>query len=319
MTFIAAVIAKKGVAIVADSLATTIERVVNYDHFMNYLKQKQESEKGGEVRIDRDEIVQLFEKKPSHTNDYAEKLFQFDQFTAITLAGASRLGGNLIESYIREQVAINAEDKYYQSKSIETRVSEFCSFINEKAIESVRANINVSRSKLLFIHYEPATETTSIFRITVGRILKDNSRGKNWDYVIGEKVTDKSVVLEGYSRISRGILEGEKILLTRLVPVVMEAILEDLDISLSSLPADYKEELSLKLSSNLKRDDEINLRLLDLSLQQAVDLAHLFMKIEVGFQKYTQNIPSVGGIIRLAVIDKQGFRFIAGHNIIKPY
>jgi hypothetical protein len=191
--------------------------------------------------------------------------------------------------------------------------------MNEKARESVRSKISVGRSILLFIDYEPITETTSVFRITLGRMLESYNYWKNWDYIICEKVTDKNVVVEGQSRISRGILEGEKILLRRLIPLAMETILEDLDISFDSLPVNYIETLSLKLSSNLKLDDEINVKLSDLSLQQAVDLAYLFMKIEMSFQKYTQKIPSVGGIIKLAVIDRQGFRFIAGHNIVKPY
>jgi len=58
-------------------------------------------------------------------------------------------------------------------------------------------------------------------------------------------------------------------------------------------------------------------KLRDLSLQQAVDLASLLMRIEIDIQKYTENIPSVGGVIKLAVIDADGFRYIAGNEIVK--
>lgn len=58
-------------------------------------------------------------------------------------------------------------------------------------------------------------------------------------------------------------------------------------------------------------------RLADLSLQQAVDLASLLMKIEINFQKYTENIPTVDGVIKLAIIDKDGFKFISGNEILK--
>lgn len=60
------------------------------------------------------------------------------------------------------------------------------------------------------------------------------------------------------------------------------------------------------------------LNLSDLSLQQAVDLASLLMRLEVDFQKYTRNIPTVGGVIKLAVIDEKGFRFILGDTVEPP-
>ena len=63
-------------------------------------------------------------------------------------------------------------------------------------------------------------------------------------------------------------------------------------------------------------DMKIN-RLADLSLQQAVDLASLLMKIEINFQKYTENIPTVGGVVKLAIINKDGFKFISGNEILK--
>jgi len=59
-------------------------------------------------------------------------------------------------------------------------------------------------------------------------------------------------------------------------------------------------------------------KLSELSLQQAVDLANLLMKIEIDFQTYTENISTVGGVIKIAIIDKNGFRYISGHEIIKP-
>lgn len=70
------------------------------------------------------------------------------------------------------------------------------------------------------------------------------------------------------------------------------------------------------LPNQFWEDMKIN-RLADLSLQQAVDLASLLMKIEINFQKYTENIPTVGGVIKLAIIDKDDFKFISGNEILK--
>jgi hypothetical protein len=55
-----------------------------------------------------------------------------------------------------------------------------------------------------------------------------------------------------------------------------------------------------------------------LSLQQAVDLACLLMRLEVDFQSYTRNIPTVGGIVKLATIDENGFKWLSGRDVSKP-
>ncbi len=56
-------------------------------------------------------------------------------------------------------------------------------------------------------------------------------------------------------------------------------------------------------------------KLRELSLQQSVDLACLLMRIERDIQKYTENIPTVGGNVKVAIIDDKGFRFLAGHEL----
>ncbi len=54
MIFIASVIAKKGVVVIADSLATFSEKVVTYEYLMNYLMRKQGNANSNEIRIRED-------------------------------------------------------------------------------------------------------------------------------------------------------------------------------------------------------------------------------------------------------------------------
>lgn len=106
-----------------------------------------------------------------------------------------------------------------------------------------------------------------------------------------------------------------------ITPKIIEKVIADFKIPESSIPENYVIDFfkeSKTLLSNEFYDDMKNSKLADLSLQQAVDLASLLMKIEINFQKYTENIPTVGGVVKLAVIDKDGFRFINGHEILKP-
>jgi hypothetical protein len=65
--------------------------------------------------------------------------------------------------------------------------------------------------------------------------------------------------------------------------------------------------------------NELNgFKIRDLSLQEAVDLAYLLLKVEMDFQRYTQDIPTIGGVIKVATIDHRGYIDICGNSIISP-
>lgn len=84
------------------------------------------------------------------------------------------------------------------------------------------------------------------------------------------------------------------------------------------IPKDYINNLLTSpdvITKTIQDDMKIG-KLTDLSLQQAVDLARLLMRIEMDFQKYTENVPTVGGVIKIATIDEKGFKFIKGSDVI---
>ncbi len=70
MTFIASVIVQKGVAIVADSLATSMEEVIEVRDLHKFLADKEEGE-----QLDPEQLFALAQVKPNYTKNYAEKLF----------------------------------------------------------------------------------------------------------------------------------------------------------------------------------------------------------------------------------------------------
>ncbi len=128
------------------------------------------------------------------------------------------------------------------------------------------------------------------------------------------------VVCDGQNKLSDNVLYGfGKTFYTRF-PEIVKTILEKLNLPLESIPEDFMKTLvEDPFYSKLFFEDVEIFNLSDLSLQQAVDLASLLMRLEVDFQKYTKNMPTVGGVIKLAVIDeKDGFRFILGDKIEQP-
>jgi 20S proteasome alpha/beta subunit len=321
MTFIASVIAKKGVAVIADSLVTSMERVIDYDTFLKFFKDKAKSTPVDEIKIDPSEIISLFERKPSHTKDYEEKLFEYDKYTAITTAGTASINGKRIEYIVREIIEKNKKDSGYSRKKIETKVKEFVDYLNKQSIEHLNKVDYISSTTFIISHYDKPKEQTTIYKVDINPCSKKDIKDNNFNCVSFRKMDDfYRVVCDGQNRISERILFGEIDFFIDITPRIIEKVLEKLKIPPDKVPADFVKDFMRDakafLPSQFWDDMKIN-RLADLSLQQAVDLASLLMKIEINFQKYTENIPTVGGVIKLAIINKDGFKFISGNEILK--
>jgi len=69
LTFIASVVAKDGVAIIADSLVTSTKQTIEYSKFIKFLIKKSDDSKSKDILIEPKEILELFEEKPSYTSD----------------------------------------------------------------------------------------------------------------------------------------------------------------------------------------------------------------------------------------------------------
>lgn len=321
MTFIASVIAKKGVAIIADSLVTSMERVIDYDTFLNFFSEKAKSTPIDEIKIEPSEVISLFERKPSHTKDYEEKLFQYDKYTAITTAGTASINGKRIEYLVKEIIEKNKKDKGYSRKKIETKVKEFVVFINKQSIEHLNKADYISNTTFIITHYDKSKEQTEIYKVDINPCSKKDITDDTFSCVYSKKMDDYyRVVCDGQNRISERILFGEIDFFIHITPKIIEKVIKELKIPADKVPSDFVKNFMADakafLPSQFWEDMKIN-RLADLSLQQAVDLASLLMKIEINFQKYTENIPTVGGVIKLAIINKDGFKFISGNEILK--
>ncbi len=110
MTFIASVIAKNGVAIIADSIVTTSQPIIEYSDFIHFFEEKSKEAKDA-IKLDPHEIINLFNSRPHHTKDYEQKLFMYDQFTAVTTAGAAILNDQKIVDIIEKIIGINKKNR----------------------------------------------------------------------------------------------------------------------------------------------------------------------------------------------------------------
>ena len=311
MTFIASVVSKEGVAIIADSLVTSSKPVLEFGEFQKYIDAKSDQP----VVLDPAEIVKLFTIKPSHTKDFEEKLYEYDKFTAITTAGAASINGKKIKEIVTDAKKVF---KPTPRKAIQKKVNELESFILTEVKTFLATNTVIYSTVLIITHYDPKMQKATIFRMQVNSATTEDLLRPNFEFI---KTTmepeDFPVICDGHNKVSERLLFGPIPSILNSVEKIISKIFEDFKIDKSVITDDYIGSFLDNIATEDDYNDVKIHKLSELSLQQAVDLASLLMRIEIDIQKYTENIPTVGGVIKLAVIERTGFRFISGNEIVK--
>ena len=313
MTFIASVIAKNGVAIIADSLVTTKTLSLDYSNWVNFLKNKgDETGSLDSIKIDPHEIIRLFSSNPHHTKDYEEKLFKFDEYTCITTAGWAEINNKRIGEIVFE---ISKNNGSYSD--INDAIQALKNHLKEYVKAHIEENKQIGVTNLLITHFDNhGSGNTTIKKLVINE-SNDQTHEENY-FRIEEFHPLEKVVCDGQNRISERILFGEAHIIDRVITILMNKITTDFNFDKEKLN-EYRMSLFKEKEIEERIHAGLNIfKLSDLSLQQAVDLAALLMRLEMDFQTYTEDIPTVGGVIKLAVIDKEGFRFIAGDEITRP-
>lgn len=319
MTFIASVIAKKGVAIIADSLVTSEMPILHYQNFLDYIN-KQPKNEGGDTLLIPADIMQLFNQEPVFTKDYEEKLFKLNEFTAITTTGIAYLNdksiADIIEEFKNTQPDIND-----LAIDFATKLEQLSIFLNATIRSHLEKYSIIGYCAFIISYYEKHTHKTHICKAIVNESNAEiliSEQNHNFVY-LEHKLEWEKVVCDGQNKISEKVLYGTGKALYSIFPTIVNDLIRRLNISKENVPENF---INTLINDQFYKDiffDDIEIfALSDLSLQQAVDLASLLMRLEVDFQKYTKNIPTVGGLIKLAVIDENGFEFISGDQIESP-
>lgn len=320
MTFIASVVAKKGVAIIADSLVTSSVPILPYKKFIDFLNGKPKNKKG-ETTIESSEIMGLFSFEPIYTKDFEEKLIRFNEFTAITTTGIAEINEKKIIDLVSEFI-VNEPTIEDFAVSIDEKIESFTTFLIPHIKEHISKNEQIGNCLIYFTFYERSTHLTHIYRLTVNEADTTDLDNAEFKYVSLLKEHELAkVVCDGQNKLSDSILWGPGKTLYDIFPELTKKIIEGLNLppgTIQNVDGVIETLQKQEYFNRIFYTDVEMFNLSDLSLQQAVDLASLLMRLEIDFQKYTKNIPTVGGVIKLAVIDDNGFRFIFGDKIEAP-
>lgn len=320
MTFIASVIARDGVAIVADSLTTTIERSMDLNQFVDYINSKPKGQ------VDLREMVRLFKERPSYTRNYADKLIKLDDFTAISTAGQASLNSKpikeIIENIGKKIASKNSPKK--NTEALEQKVVDFCKELRKEAVSQIRKIEYIDRCVFIFSHFCKTEDKAKVIKVELkSTSLSEIKSDPKHKFIDWADETEYRVISDGQDRIIDRLLFGSLYRnATYLTFKVAGAVFKELNCRKATRERVTK-ALFDKNREHLLREDiknDVNLvSLRPLSLQEAVDFAALLMRIIKDLQLYTEKTPTVGGLIKLAIISKEnGFEDLHGHNIIAP-
>jgi|GEM_PF-1459985 len=324
MTFIASIIAKDGIAVIADSLVSSMEKSLNQKKWNDFISIKQKASKDGDFKLTEEEITELFEVKSSHTKDYENKLFTYDEYTVITTAGGAFINNKNIEALVLEIQQKTKVNKNYTTQTIEDKIKEFCSHL-EAEVKIHLSNFHEIHDTVFIVsNYDKYARKGVIYKVTILSTSSDSLKITDHIFVRCGK-EDAHIVCDGQPGIANRILYGGVLDSLETHNDIHESTKNELELHGISegngLPIDFFKNLKEKQSRDLiaSKEDDIQLySLTGLSLQQAVDLVYLLLKVERDFQAYTKRIPNVGGLIKLATINDEGVNFILGKTIIKP-
>lgn len=315
MTFIASVIAKDGLAIVADSFVTTSEQSISEDRFITYLNAAENKES-----VDIPTLLSLFEQRPSHTRNYVEKLIQFDKYSAITITGSAHINKkgiiDVIKTISAEMTAIESE---YNAKTIDQVLNEFCSKIKAEILEHL-THSHFSPFEFIFSHYNTRDNKPQVFVIKTKFLDRENFDPLDPEIITFADQSHLGTVTDGQDTYVERLIFGT--LFTNVIQIkqeVIQKITETLDLSEEQRELITNGIKDFEFLKETVFKDMFGINFRELSLQEAINFAALLLKIVMDIQVYTEKIPTVGGIMRLAYIHKEhGFKWVSGDTLEVP-
>lgn len=313
MTFIASVIAKEGVAIVADSFVTTVEHSIDRKDFIDYLS-KSKTKKS----IPISDLIDLFQRRASHTRNYADKLFQFDDYSAIATAGSAYINGTEIKDLVKLiATEMQVDQVVYYARDIEDILKDFCERVKKEVLEHLK-KYNCGETDFIFSHFNRAKNEAQIFLIKIKQLSKDRYNPADPEIVTYSDRTHLKILTDGQDGFVDRLIFGSLYTnTTQIKKHFLDYILKTCKPKGAKRKEIVETVNEFAFLETIVSEDVFSIKFRQLSLQEAVDLAALLIKIIMDIQVYTEKIPTVGGLIRLAVIHKEtGFSWISGDKIL---
>jgi hypothetical protein len=311
MSFIASVSAGKGFAMIADSLEIPELPLPEFSFFSQYVHPSycQESEEDILHPLNHwsSSPLQHAGTERSCREDHAEKLFQIDTFSAIAAARILSINEKGLSDLLTE-FKEGWRDQDDSALGFAAKLNGFCDFINRE-IKSHLKNYGYLNGNLLFIaHYDVHTMSTNTFRIRIRDRHYESHRYMD-NFLLFRHKSSK-ISMHGSTPVSKALRPGLESAYLRDVYRLVRNIVRKIHSPHNRIPGEFIDSLQHdRLYQFLFSKDCKKIDIADLSIQQAIDLASMLIRLEMDYFRFTKAEPEVGGVISLAIVDEEGFRF----------
>lgn len=312
MSFIATVSASKGFAIIADSLEVPESPLKEYTLLSDYMHTLNSQDRSEDILYppnlwllspqERAETEQLYRE------DHAEKLFPMGPFSAIAATRILSINDKGLYELIEEFMEIRKKQAN-PAWGFTAMLNGFCNFLNREIKIHLKNYCYLNGSLLIMAQYDVRAMRTNTCKILI-RDRHFDSPNYADNYLLLRQ-NSSTILLSGQTHISKAFLLGIERASFRDVYKLVRNIIGRIHSADNRLPGEFMHTLRYDrfyqylFSQELKTIDIANM-----STQQAVDLASMLMRLEIDYFKFTKTDPHVGGVIRLAVVDEEGFRYI---------
>mgnify|MGYP006961764351 CR=1 FL=1 len=174
------------------------------------------------------------------------------------------------------------------------RKSEKSYGLTEEVKKHLKDKSSIRPTTFIFTNFPQNTSKTTVFKVEVLSSSQKDLQVSGYDFV-SYNITNEyeKVVCDGQNGISEKILFGDILTVYNMIPRIAKKVALDFGID--------EQKVSESYINKLRKDKDIVppslfsemkiFKLGELSLQQAVDLANLLMKVEIDFQIYQKIYP----------------------------
>ena len=320
MTTLVALASKDALVMGTDSLATVTRRLVDPLDLSEYFDANNEFK----IRVDDqgkpilDNLLSIMEQAQSVPyNQLGNVLKLFDlsplpmgaMFTGVTSIGDRTIGKMLSEFKEREGApAPGSEQSNYTVRSLGDRLREFL----RQYYASIYPQAHMQPELELIIGgYDKLSHLPSLYRIDVREdtIVEIFSVESPFGVAFGGQNDWIQRIVFGTDQDNQvRLAQRAQDLLLEYHRLISEAIVNAGITFEVPGPDSWGDELKLFNSWNL---NGLDANIADFSEQNAIDCVDFFIEIMIRVQAVSSRLPTVGGDINIAVIRKDGFRFVS--------
>ncbi len=181
------------------------------------------------------------------------------------------------------------------------------------------ASKDFGNTAFIFSHYNRVKNEPQIFTIKCKETVKGDYP-TDADLISTNEVSHLPVVSDGQDTFADRLIFGSLYRnMTKVKLHIVQYLFKTMKPKKSKKDQILKDVTNFDFLKEIMVEDLHSIKFRELSLQEAVDFCALLIKIVMDIQIYTEKIPTVGGLIKIATIDKEhGFQWVAGEKIASP-